>query len=204
MPKETFINLPEAKKEKITNAILKEFARETFNKASISNIIKEAEIPRGSFYQYFEDKEDAIRYIIDSFLENEQKELLGFLVESKGDIFETSLRLFERLVEKSEEKEKLKLYKNILEESRKNNISIFNKNSREKNIREDFIKYINVDNFDIKSKEDIKDIVKLLMILTRNTTINVISKKIEKEEGKKELLKQFEILKRGIYKKSVR
>ena len=42
------------------------------------------------------------------------------------------------------------------------------------------------------------------MILTRNTTINVISKKIEKEEGKKELLKQFEILKRGIYKKSVR
>ena len=132
MPKETFINLPEAKKDKITNAILKEFARESFNKASISNIIKEAEIPRGSFYQYFEDKEDAIRYIIDSFLENEQKELLGFLVESKGDIFETSLRLFERLVEKSEEKEKLKLYKNILEESRKNNISIFNKNSREK------------------------------------------------------------------------
>ena len=113
MPKETFINLPEAKKDKITNAILKEFARESFNKASISNIIKEAEIPRGSFYQYFEDKEDAIRYIIDSFLENEQKELLGFLVESKGDIFETSLRLFERLVEKSEEKEKLKLYKNI-------------------------------------------------------------------------------------------
>ena len=200
MPKETFINLPEAKKDKITNAILKEFARESFNKASISNIIKEAEIPRGSFYQYFEDKEDAIRYIIDSFLENEQKELLGFLVESKGDIFETSLRLFERLVEKSEEKEKLKLYKNILEESRKNNISIFNKNSREKNIREDFIKYINIDNFEVKNTEDIKDIVKLLMILTRNTTINVISKKIEKEEGKKELLKQFEILKRGILK----
>ena len=201
MPKETFINLPETKKEKITNAILKEFARETFNKASISNIIKEAEIPRGSFYQYFEDKEDAIRYIIDSFLENEQKELLGFLVESKGDIFETSLKLFERLVEKSEEKEKLKLYKNILEESRKNNISIFNENSREKNIREDFIKYINIDNFEVKNKEDIKDIVKILMILTRNTTINVISKKIEKEEGKKELLKQFEILKRGILKK---
>lgn len=200
MPKETFINLPEAKKDKITNAILKEFAREAFNKASISNIIKEAEIPRGSFYQYFEDKEDAIRYIIDSFLENEQKELLGFLVESKGDIFETSLKLFERLVEKSEEKEKLKLYKNILEESRKNNISIFNKNSREKNIREDFIKYINIDNFEVKNKEDIKDIVKILMILTRNTTINVISKKIEKEEGKKELLKQFEILKRGILK----
>ena len=201
MPKETFLNLPKEKKEKITNAILKEFSRENFNKASISNIIKEAKIPRGSFYQYFEDKEDAIEYIIDSFIENEQKEFLALLVKSKGDIFKTSLKLFEHLVEKSSEKEKLRLYKNILEESRKNNISIFNKNQRGNNKKEDFIKYINTENFEIKDKEYLKDVVEILMILTRNTTINVISKKVEKEEGQKELLKQFEILKRGVLKK---
>ncbi len=201
MPKETFLNLPKEKKEKITNAILKEFSRENFNKASISNIIKEAKIPRGSFYQYFEDKEDAIEYIIDSFIENEQKEFLALLVKSKGDIFKTSLKLFEHLIEKSSEKEKLRLYKNILEESRKNNISIFNKNQRGNNKKEDFIKYINTENFEIKDKEYLKDVVEILMILTRNTTINVISKKVEKEEGQKELLKQFEILKRGVLKK---
>ena len=201
MPKETFLNLPKEKKEKITKAILKEFSRENFNKASISNIIKEAKIPRGSFYQYFEDKEDAIKYLIDSFIENEQKELQSFLVKSKGDIFETSLKLFEHIVEKSSEKEKLRLYKNILEESRKNNINIFNKNERGNNKKEDFIKYINTENFEVKDKKDLKDVVEILMILTRNTTINVISKKIEKEEGKKELLKQFEILKRGVLKK---
>lgn len=201
MPKETFLNLPKEKKEKITNAILKEFSRENFNKASISNIIKEAKIPRGSFYQYFEDKEDAIKYLIDSFIENEQKEFLALLVKSKGDIFETSLKLFEHLIEKSSEKEKLRLYKNILEESRKNNISIFNKNQRGNNKKEDFIKYINTENFEIKDKEYLKDVVEILMILTRNTTINVISKKVEKEEGQKELLKQFEILKRGVLKK---
>ena len=201
MPKETFLNLPKEKKEKITKAILKEFSRENFNKASISNIIKEAKIPRGSFYQYFEDREDAIEYIIDSFIENEQKELQSFLVKSKGDIFETSLKLFEHIVEKSSEKEKLRLYKNILEESRKNNINIFNKNERGNNKKEDFIKYINTENFEIKDKEYLKDVVEILMILTRNTTINVISKKIEKEVGKKELLKQFEILKRGVLKK---
>ena len=201
MPKETFLNLPKEKKEKITNAILKEFSRENFNKASISNIIKEAKIPRGSFYQYFEDKEDAIEYIIDSFIENEQKEFLALLVKSKGDIFKTSLKLFEHLIEKSSEKEKLRLYKNILEESRKNNISIFNKNQRGNNKKEDFIKYINTENFEVKDKDDLKDVVEILMILTRNTTINVISKKVEKEEGQKELLKQFEILKRGVLKK---
>ena len=201
MPKETFLNLPKEKKEKITNAILKEFSRENFNKASISNIIKEAKIPRGSFYQYFEDKEDAIEYIIDSFIENEQKEFLALLVKSKGDIFKTSLKLFEHLAEKSSEKEKLRLYKNILEESRKNNISIFDEKPRKNDKKEDFIKYINTENFEVKDKEYLKDVVEILMILTRNTTINVISKKVEKEEGQKELLKQFEILKRGVLKK---
>ncbi|WP_082383880.1 TetR/AcrR family transcriptional regulator [Lacticaseibacillus thailandensis] len=35
-----------------------EFTRAVFAKASISNIIELAGVPRGSFYQYFEDKQD--------------------------------------------------------------------------------------------------------------------------------------------------
>ena len=65
MPKETFYNLNEEKKEKIEKAIINEFSRNSFEKASISNIIEEAKIPRGSFYQYFDDKEDAVKYIIE-------------------------------------------------------------------------------------------------------------------------------------------
>ena len=53
MPKQTFFNLKEDKKEKIEKALIKEFSRNSFEKASISNIILEANIPRGSFYQYF-------------------------------------------------------------------------------------------------------------------------------------------------------
>ena len=64
MPKDTFMNLNEEKREKVEKAMEKEFARATFEKASVSRIVKDAEIPRGSFYQYFEDKEDAIRYIV--------------------------------------------------------------------------------------------------------------------------------------------
>ena len=64
MPKSTFFNLSPEKREKIEKAIENEFGRTTFEKASISNIIENAKIPRGSFYQYFEDKEDAIKYIV--------------------------------------------------------------------------------------------------------------------------------------------
>ena len=58
MPKQTFFNLPEGKRKTLMNAAEKEFARVPLAKASISNIIKDANIPRGSFYQYFENKED--------------------------------------------------------------------------------------------------------------------------------------------------
>ena len=39
MPKQTFFNLKEDKKEKIEKALIKEFSRNSFEKASISNII---------------------------------------------------------------------------------------------------------------------------------------------------------------------
>ena len=57
MPKETFLRLSEDKKEKILSAAKKEFSRVTLEEVSIKNIVEDAEIARGSFYQYFEDKE---------------------------------------------------------------------------------------------------------------------------------------------------
>lgn len=52
------------KEKKVEEAIQNEFGRTSFDKASISNIVREDNIPRGNFYQYFENKEDAIRYIM--------------------------------------------------------------------------------------------------------------------------------------------
>lgn len=61
MPKETFLNLSKEKQNKILNAAKKEFERASLEQASIKNIVEEAGIARGSFYQYFESKEDIMR-----------------------------------------------------------------------------------------------------------------------------------------------
>ena len=61
MPKETFVKLPEEKKDKIIKEAKKEFARVPFEQTSIKNIVEDADIARGSFYQYFESKEDLLR-----------------------------------------------------------------------------------------------------------------------------------------------
>lgn len=98
MPKETFYNLNEEKKEKIEKAIINEFSRNSFEKASISNIIEEAKIPRGSFYQYFDDKEDAVKYIIEKFMNIQKQRIEAIIHQNKGDIFKTSIDIFEYIV----------------------------------------------------------------------------------------------------------
>lgn len=58
MPSVTFANLDIEKKKKVFKCSVDEFSEKTFTNSSINKIIKKAGIPRGSFYQYFKDKED--------------------------------------------------------------------------------------------------------------------------------------------------
>ena len=69
MPSSTFLNLPAEKQEKLLEAATREFSHKPFNEASINQIIKEAGIPRGSFYMYFQDKEDLFRYLLKGYVD---------------------------------------------------------------------------------------------------------------------------------------
>ena len=69
MPSSTFLNLPAEKQEKLLEAATREFSHRPFNEASINQIIKEAGIPRGSFYMYFQDKEDLFRYLLKGYVD---------------------------------------------------------------------------------------------------------------------------------------
>lgn len=62
MPTQTFFHLPEEKQQRLLEAARVEFSRVPLNEASIAQIVKLAGISRGSFYQYFEDKEDLYFY----------------------------------------------------------------------------------------------------------------------------------------------
>ncbi|MDX8338878.1 TetR/AcrR family transcriptional regulator [Draconibacterium sp. IB214405] len=64
MPKETFIKLKEEKQKQIREAFLREFAIKTYDEASISMVVKQLGIAKGSVYQYFEDKLDLFMYLV--------------------------------------------------------------------------------------------------------------------------------------------
>ncbi|MBN2117768.1 MAG: TetR/AcrR family transcriptional regulator [Anaerolineales bacterium] len=73
MPKQTFFNLPQEKRETIINAAVEEFAEYGLENASTNRIVENSGISKGSFYQYFEDKEDVFTYLL-SVIEREKME----------------------------------------------------------------------------------------------------------------------------------
>ena len=64
-PKRPFLNLPNKKREFITEIAIEEFANNEYADVSISRLVARAGIAKGSFYQYFEDKEDLYAYLLD-------------------------------------------------------------------------------------------------------------------------------------------
>ncbi|MEM1172994.1 MAG: TetR/AcrR family transcriptional regulator [Cyanobacteria bacterium P01_H01_bin.35] len=69
MSSQTFFNLPQIKRQNIANAAIAEFANHSYESASISAIVNRAAIAKGSFYQYFKDKQDLYLYLVDQGLE---------------------------------------------------------------------------------------------------------------------------------------
>ena len=65
MPTDTFFRLPEEKRARILESAWSEFTAVPYAEASINRIVQTSRIPRGSFYQYFEDKNDLFLTLID-------------------------------------------------------------------------------------------------------------------------------------------
>lgn len=114
MPKQTFFNLPDQKRKTLIQAAKKEFARAPYSEASIANIIKEAAIPRGSFYQYFEDKEDLYDYLLADLSERRQQSFIDSLKKHNGDLFAAISDNFkEILFELTDEQANEQFYRNV-------------------------------------------------------------------------------------------
>ncbi len=62
MPKDTFFNLGEEKREKVVRAAISEFLKHGFEKGNVGDIAKSAGVAKGSIYQYFENKKELFAY----------------------------------------------------------------------------------------------------------------------------------------------
>lgn len=120
----TFLNLPKEKRIRILRAAKKEFSRVPLEKAVIANIVKEAQIPRGSFYQYFENVEDLFIYLIHYMYGIDRKKFQRYLRETDNDVYEALKMKFSDTIDKLANEENRQFRINIIS-------TIFNDKARE-------------------------------------------------------------------------
>lgn len=87
MPSSTFFGLPAAKQAKIIAAAEAAYTKAPASQVTIADVIHLAGIPRGSFYQYFKDKDDLYFFLISTFHRRFQQKFIRVLDEQHGNIF---------------------------------------------------------------------------------------------------------------------
>jgi len=96
LPSDTFFRLPEEKRKRLMDAAWEEFTTVRFSDASINKIIRTANIPRGSFYQYFTDKDDLFSYLVrplqQHFFELARQEVLA----AEGNLSKAPMAIYDR------------------------------------------------------------------------------------------------------------
>ncbi len=100
---ETFLRLPEEKRSRFLDAAWEEFTRVSFADASTNQIVRRAGIPRGSFYQYFRDKEDLFHYLMTQARDHFVELYSGIMDEVGGDMFQTQLLCYDRFAQQRPE-----------------------------------------------------------------------------------------------------
>jgi AcrR family transcriptional regulator len=123
MIKQTFYNLPDYKRQRVINAVVYEFANAESDKVSINHIVQNAEISRGSFYQYFDDKSDLFflcirsvyKKILDARSRNHEDLLGAGMLRMKELGYDRGYQLFSEDLHTFLEEAEFRLFDNLLQ-----------------------------------------------------------------------------------------
>lgn len=198
MPTKTFLNLPIMKQNTIIDCAKREFSNVLFKDASINNIIKTAKISRGSFYMYFESKEDLYFYILKEYQEKLKSIVEKSLIETNGDVILSLKNIFKSIIDFNYDDKTINLLKKIFQ-----NMHYFDeKRFMEEDIKRpypDIVKLINTDLFITKQNSEMNCFFRLLFHITMPSLVNVFMSN-NKDIIYQNYCLELDILKRGFYR----
>ena len=203
MPKQTFFNLPEEKKQNLIAAAEIEFSKVPLMKASVANIIKTAGIPRGSFYQYFENIEDLYMYLLELETEKRKEEFISLLKKHNGDIVETVTEMYENfLVEMPDEEEHAFLKNGILNFTNRDGYSLTDlfDTANESEYAKEIIYLIDKKSLNINENNELIHIMQIIMAVVFRNFIEKFLKELSDEEAMDNFRTEMNLLKQGLYK----
>jgi AcrR family transcriptional regulator len=203
LPKQTFIKLPIDKRETLIRAAIKEFSRAPLFEASISNIVKEAGIPRGSFYQYFEDKEDLYYFLLDEYSKRLRKRFISILKNQNGDIMETFIESYQMMLVNLQSKESRQFFRNTFL-----NMNYRAENTLTPEVNEEELKtrlaevvgLVDHNKLNITDEIELIHVLKILKAITFQNMIQVFAKDLSNDESLQNYIREVNLLKKGLSK----
>lgn len=214
MPTITFYNLPEEKRRKLLTAAKKEFSSVPFTEVSINKIIKEADIPRGSFYMYFKGKKDLLFCLLEDYFEQVDKRI-ELVFDRAGSIFEVYNEIFEAtldyLTKDNNDIEAIhQLFTSMRTiSSHKDENEISDKeitmqeilSARKKMAERELNLYgISKEELEINSQSDFEDLISILRSITKNSLAQMFKGDYDVQEARKRFQNRMSIIKYGAIK----
>lgn len=204
MPKQTFFNLSKEKRDMLIGAAKKEFSRVPFSEASIANIVKNAEISRGSFYQYFNDKEDLFFYILNEHAKERRTTFIVTLNKHEGDIFKAVTEMFNSMLDELNSEDVSNFYQNVFlhlnyktEKTLLNSLSYSNFSEKYNEVKH----LINRTNLNVTDDDELFHVISIVLGIMMQNLVLKFAKELSNEEVNQNFHTQMNLLKKGFQKK---
>ena len=165
----TFQNLKEDKKNRIIDAALAEFSARPFNEASITNIVKYADISRGSFYQYFGNKENIYKYLVSYLYTKHREDLIHILIENDGELYPSLLAFYAKYMDDLFNSNDSAFYKNTFRYVNhyligdEGVLSVQNQSTNREEQRKQFMTIVKMDDLKANSSQEVLEYIYFLV-----------------------------------------
>jgi len=203
LPTSTFYRLSVEKRERLVQAIRQEFIREPVDKVSVNRIIAEAGISRGSYYQYFRDKNDLVGFVLLDYREKMRQTFEQSVVLHKGEPFAVVDDILAWTIHFGTQPENFAILRNIFIHLKVCDKLPFSTEDGEL-CGEDMHKYIerlDLSMLDFQNDEERDDIAEIAVSMFRHALSEVFFHPEQAEKIQAAFRRKMQLLKRGIVRK---
>ncbi len=199
MASERFLHLPEEKRQRIIAAAREELSRVPYDEVSINRIIREAGIPRGSFYDYFDDKDDMIEYLMGDYCHMMENTIRAMFGRSPLNVFEAAYQVVASTVSFGMEEGRSALCRNLFSCMRMNRRFSFEQlMNNERALVRAGLPLIDRTGFRDASDEAVFLLLDTLVVLARNTVARVFTHPENREHYLVQFEQKLEMIRRGV------
>ncbi len=169
-----------------------------YDEVSINRIVKEAGIARGSFYEYFADKDDMIEYLMGDYCRRMERMFGAMFQAGCLDIFDAAREAVACTVEFSREEGREALCRNLFSCMRMNRRFSFEQMmDTERALVTTGLPYIDRERFRDASDEAVSLLLDTLVVLARNTIARIFTDPENREQYLAQLDRRLVIIKHG-------